>query len=238
MAQQLADLQTLLDRLQGENKKLYGDNKQLLRLIKELQGKLAAQEHHNSSRVYHLEQQIIALQKENQEILGREAKLALGYPAYAQLQTEHIHLYRYCAQLKQQIGALQKMVLERPPLLPSQHNTGSSQYFQVVEGGQPIATRLRVPQSAQEAVQNQQQFLVQGQPRSSQQIVSRQGSQVQSLNSHSFDPQISIPNPPRIPTGQPVQGCQLSTGTPTQSLVQANQMLQHHTMPSELVVLG
>jgi hypothetical protein len=175
MAQEVTELKSRIDHYRGENTKLYDDNRQLLSMVREAQNKLGAY----SSTINHLEQQVAALHKANQDILMRERNLAAGNPAYNQLHSEYMHLSDYCAQLKQQIGSLQRMMLEKPT---SQHAPGPV-YRPIAEGGQPIPVKQYATNLTQGATLKPQKRPYHVQSRSSHLSVPSQERQSQEVNS-------------------------------------------------------
>jgi chromosome segregation ATPase len=178
MAQEVTELTSRIDHYREENSKLYDDNKQLLSMVREAQNKLGAY----SSTINQLEQQVTALHKVNQDVLMRERNLAVGVgnPAYNQLHSEYMHLSGYCMQLKQQIGSLQRMILEKPTL---QHVPGPAQQPLVnAEAGQSLPIKQSAVHSTQRAVRKAQEHVNRVQPLCSRTGVLGQDRQSQEVN--------------------------------------------------------
>lgn len=237
MAHKLAELQNRVNHFQEENKKLYEDNKRLSRMAKTIQEKQVIAERFYTGTIHSLEQQVLAMQRENKETLNREASLAAGHPEYARLQSEYARLQGCCTQLRQQIVTLQKIfLLEKPPLptQPPQQVVVSGQQNGMMAGGQSSAVKPSIPQSVQEALekQQQQQLLARGQKNAlpGRQIITGQQARAQTATSRQARPHISIPNMSGVPMLN-ISRSQPSTPNASsgiQSLMQANQVLLNH----------
>lgn len=177
-------------------------------MVREAHSKLGAY----SATIFQLEQQITALHKANHEVLMRERSLAAGNPAYKQLQSEYMHLSSYCDQLKQQITALQRMVVEKPTL---QNLPGPSrQPTVVVEGGQPLPFKQSGTHYTREVVREPQEHpnRVQSQRPHSSALGKDRPSQ--EVHSHpSVSRQSTAPRP--APLNQPNQGSHPISAPPT-----------------------
>ncbi|KAF5364277.1 hypothetical protein D9756_000752 [Leucocoprinus leucothites] len=237
MIRELADQQALVAQFQTENKKLFEDNQQLALMVKNVRAKQKSLEQMHHNRVQSLEQQIAALQRDNQAILAREKQLAVGHPEYARLQNENIHLRNECVlfqnacmQLRQHIAELQAYA--PLALAPNQILTQSlDQQNRVVSGGQPV--QARIPHSVQDALrEQQQQQLARGQNASSPTNVSNPQSQTQRAGFHPSRPSIIIPDVPG--TSVQAQGSQRGNpngGFPTPSVPQINHAMAQYKTP-------